>query len=126
MSVILAVALGGAAGAVLRYGLSHGLHQWLGHDFPYGTAAANVLGCFVAGILYMWLLSRGEPMVWRALLLVGFLGAFTTFSAFSLETLALAGDGHLLKAVANVLLSVILSLGACWLGLTLARPLVSP
>ncbi len=122
MQTLLIIAAGGAAGAVSRYWLTHLVQNWLGHGFPYGTLAVNVLGCLAAGTAY-GLLDRGPGFgqAWQALLIVGFLGAFTTFSAFSLATLQLLERGALAAALANVLLSVLLSLAACGLGLWVAQ-----
>ena len=122
IKLVLAVALGGACGALLRYGLSSGLHHWLGRGFPIGTLAVNVLGS--AAIGYLWLsvardLAPNSGL--RAGLLIGLLGAFTTFSAFSLETLELLQSGHPLKAGVNILLNVGFCIGACALGMSLAR-----
>jgi CrcB protein len=118
----LAVAVGGGAGALARYGSVRLLTQWLGVNFPLGTLAVNVLGSLAAGMLYVALVERvGVAEEWRSLLIVGFLGGFTTFSAFSLETMRLLETGALGSAVVNVLLSVATCLGACALGLYLAR-----
>ncbi|MFP4611646.1 MAG: fluoride efflux transporter CrcB [Thiohalophilus sp.] len=118
MLQILAIAVGGAIGSVLRFTLSGGVHQWLGRDFPYGTLSVNVLGSLLMGFLYIVLLERASlGPEWRALLLIGLLGAFTTFSTFSLETLNLIESGALLKAGLNILLSVTLCLFAAWLGM---------
>ncbi|MFP3874959.1 MAG: fluoride efflux transporter CrcB [Thiohalophilus sp.] len=118
MLQILAIAVGGAIGSVLRFTLSGGVHQWLGRDFPYGTLSVNVLGSLLMGFLYIVLLERASlGPEWRALLLIGLLGAFTTFSTFSLETLNLIESGALLKAGLNILLSVTLCLVAAWLGM---------
>ncbi len=118
----LAVAVGGGAGALARYGSVRLLTQWLGVNFPLGTLAVNVLGSLAAGMLYVALVERvGVAEEWRSLLIVGFLGGFTTFSAFSLETMRLLETGALGSAVVNVLLSVAICLGACALGLYLAR-----
>ncbi len=95
-----------------------------GRGFPYGTLTVNVLGSLAMGLLYELFLQRLSisPEV-RALLLVGFLGAFTTFSAFSIETVHLIEQGDLLKAVGNILASVILCVLATWCGLLIARQL---
>jgi CrcB protein len=122
MPLWLGVLVGGAAGSLARYGLSHVLQQSLGRDFPYGTLAVNVLGSLAAGLVYSGLLARGAGPEWRALLLVGFLGGFTTFSAFSLETLVLFQEGQAGRAALSVLLNLLLCLAACGLGLWLARP----
>jgi len=122
MKQLLAIALGGAAGAVLRFEVSTRIYRILGQSFPYGTLAVNSLGSLCMGFLYVFLLERiaAAPET-RALLLVGLLGAFTTFSTFSLETLNLIEQGEQLKAVLNVLLSVVLCIGSAWLGLILGR-----
>ena len=118
----LAVALGGAAGALLRFWVSTGLHALLGRGFPYGTLTVNVVGSLSIGALSVLFLERlsVEPEV-RLMVLVGILGAFTTFSTFSLETINLIEDGRLLAAGANVMLNVTLCVSATWVGLVLAR-----
>jgi CrcB protein len=122
MNQILAIAGGGAVGAVLRYWVSNGVYALSGRSFPYGTLAVNVLGSLVMGFLFVWLLERVTGGVaLRAFLLIGLLGAFTTFSTFSVETLSLIESGQLLRAVLNVLLSVALCVSAAGLGILLAR-----
>jgi CrcB protein len=120
----IAIAAGGALGALLRYWVSNGVYQLLGRDFPYGTLAVNVLGSLAMGLLYVLLLERSAAAPeWRALLLVGVLGAFTTFSTFSLETLNLLQDGALLRASLNITLSVVVCLAAAWLGVAVGKSL---
>ncbi len=124
MTQILAIAAGGSIGAVMRYLVSTGVYSYLGRGFPYGTLVVNVLGSLLMGLLYELFLQRLAVSVeLRAVLLVGFLGAFTTFSTFSIETINLIEQGYLLKAVGNILASVILCVLAAWLGLQLARQL---
>ncbi len=108
----------------MRYLVSTGIYSWLGRGFPYGTLVVNVLGSLAMGLLYELFLQRLSisPEV-RAVLLVGFLGAFTTFSTFSIETINLIEQGDLLKAVTNMLASVILCVLAAWCGLQMARQL---
>jgi len=121
---LIAIALGGAAGALLRYWMSTGVHRFTGQNFPYGTLTVNVLGSFLMGIFYVLLIERADlPVEYRAALLVGLLGAFTTFSTFSIETLQLLEAGDLLRAFANIIVSVTLCLTVCWLGLILGRQL---
>jgi CrcB protein len=121
---ILAIALGGSIGAVLRYLASTGLHLLVGRGFPYGTLLVNVLGSLIMGLLYVLLVERlAVGVEWRAVLLIGMLGAFTTFSTFSMETFALFEDGENIKALLNIILSVSLCLVAVWLGVTTGRRL---
>ena len=124
MQHILYIAIGGAVGSVLRYLVSIGIHALLGRGFPYGTLTVNVIGSFAMGIVYVILLERlSESAELRALLLIGLLGAFTTFSAFSIETFNLLEGGEIMKAALNVLLSVIICLLAVWTGIILGRQL---
>ena len=124
MTQVLAIAAGGALGALLRYWTSTAIHSRLGAGFPYGTLTVNVLGSLLMGFLYIWLLDRfATGPALRAFLLIGVLGAFTTFSTFSLETLNLMEAGHPGKALANVLLSVSVCIAAAGLGVFTARQL---
>ena len=124
MNQLLAIAAGGAIGALLRYWVSSATHAVAGHGFPYGTLLVNVAGSLAMGFLYIWLLERmlaGSAL--RAFLLIGLLGAFTTFSTFSVETLNLMENGQLVKAATNALLSVGLCVGAAAVGVGIARQL---
>ncbi len=122
MQQVLAIAAGGAAGALFRYWLANGVYRFVGQDFPYGTLAVNVLGCLLMGILYVLLFERVTVGIeWRAFLLIGLLGAFTTFSTFSIETLNLIETGELFKAFMNVAISVVVCIAATWLGVVVAR-----
>lgn len=124
MSQVLVIAAGGAAGAVLRFWVSTGVYGVLGRGFPYGTLAVNVLGSLLMGVLYVLLLERSDlPVEWRAAILIGLLGAFTTFSTFSIETLNLLEERELIKAVLNMVLSVVLCLFATWFGVMVGRQL---
>lgn len=122
MKQILAIAAGGAIGAVLRYIMSNSVYSLLGRSFPYGTLAVNVLGSLLMGLLFVLFLERLTlDIFWRAAILIGGLGAFTTFSTFSIETLNLVEEGQPALALLNMLLSVLLCIGAAWLGVLLAR-----
>lgn len=124
MQQLLAIAGGGAIGAIFRFGMSNGVYRLLGRDFPYGTMVVNVLGSLLMGLFFVVLVERmAVSAEWRLALLVGLLGSFTTFSTFSMETLALFDSGLPIKAILNVMLSVVLCLAATWLGLTIGRQL---
>ena len=119
---LTAVAVGGAAGACARFLLTLGATAWLGHGFPWGTLAVNVIGSFVLAVVFVVAVERGGmPAAWRAGVMVGFLGAFTTFSTFSVDSLALLDSGQAARAAANVLANVGVCLLAAWAGLRLAR-----
>ncbi|AWL12006.1 Putative fluoride ion transporter CrcB [Saliniradius amylolyticus] len=112
------IALGGAGGACLRYFISSLALQWFGKGFPFGTLAVNVIGSALMGMVYAALEAEalaGHP--WRAFVSIGFIGALTTFSTFSLDTLLLVQQGAWLKAGANVILNVLCCLAAAWLGM---------
>ena len=120
---VIVIATGGAIGALLRYWMSIWVYSFAGQDFPYGTLAVNVSGSLLIGFLYILIERMGLGIEWRAALLIGLIGAFTTFSSFSLETLNLFEQGEQLKAAMNIVLSVVLCLFATWLGILAARQL---
>ena len=120
----LAIAFGGAVGSLLRYWLSNSVYSLLGRSFPYGTLAVNVLGCLLMGFLFIVFLERlSVDGVWRAGILIGVLGGFTTFSSFSIETFNLIEAGELVKAGLNMALSLVLCVTATWVGAILGRQL---
>ena len=124
MQQLLAIAGGGALGAIFRFGLSNSVHRLLGRDFPYGTLVVNTVGSLFMGLCFVLLVERmAVSAEWRSAILVGLLGAFTTFSTFSFETLALFNAGAPIKALVNIMMSVMLCLLATWLGMTLGRQL---
>jgi CrcB protein len=119
LKTYLAVMLGGAAGTGARMWLAAALTLKAHDNFPVGTIVVNVVGCFIIGCFNALTESHGAwpagPLV-RLVVMVGFLGGFTTFSSFSLQTLTLAQDGHWVRASLNVVLSVVLCLLAVWAG----------
>ncbi len=126
-SAIIAVAIGGAAGAVGRYLVSIGAGHWFGMDFPAGTLIVNVLGSFIMGVL-----TESMALAWsvstetRALLVVGLLGAFTTFSTFSLDVAYLYERGQVVLCGIYILASFVLSVGALFVGLHVTRFIYAP
>ena len=115
----IAVAVGSAVGGVLRFWLTNWVTRLVPTQLPLGTMVVNVAGSFAIGMLAAALLHRshsGASTIWQALLMTGLLGGFTTFSAFSLQTLLLLQEGRWADATANIAMSVLLCLGAVWLG----------
>jgi len=122
MKQLIVIAAGGAVGALFRYGLSNAVYATFGRSFPYGTLAVNVLGSLLMGFLFVLLIERSTfDVLWRSAILIGGLGAFTTFSTFSIETLNLIENGAVTLALLNILLSVTLCIVAVWLGVAVAR-----
>ncbi len=122
MHTVLLVAGAGAFGALGRYGVSVLATRWLPADFPYGTLIVNVIGCLLLGFVTEWAMS--VPALSRHLRLAigtGFLGSFTTFSTFGVETVTLVERGHWGAALANVGLNLVVGLGCAGLGMAAAR-----
>ena len=124
-TAVLWVAAGGAAGAVSRYATSYFVRTWCGLGFPYGTATVNVVGSFVFG--FIWAATEDLQLfgswsgVARSALLVGFLGAFTTFSTFAFETVRLLEQGRYAVGVVNILVQNLLAVLAVYGGIVLGR-----
>ncbi len=124
VTTICVVMLAGGLGAVLRYGLTEWSAKLLGTAFPYGTLLVNILGSFLIGLLYavwwqdQWLVNSA----WRAVVITGFLGALTTFSAFSLDNMIYLQHGLWTKLTINILLNV----GLCVVAVASAMALVKP
>ena len=115
-----AVAIGGALGSMARYALSAWIFAVSSHKFPYATLTVNVIGSFVMGILFVIIVEKAAlPAEMRSLLMIGFLGAFTTFSAFSLDALGLWQNVHVFLSLVYMLATVVLCLvaisSAIWL-----------
>jgi CrcB protein len=124
MRQLLAVAAGGAAGAVMRWLMASGIQRMAGGAFPWGTLVVNALGSFLLGFLFVWLIERSSASeLMRLALTVGFLGAFTTFSTYSLESIRLLQEGAFTLAFGNIVGQVIVCLMLTWLGVQLARVL---
>jgi CrcB protein len=123
--ILLLIALGGAAGSVLRYFVGGRVQHFATHGFPVGTLSVNVIGCLLIGVLAQLFLNMQTSGPWRAVLMVGFCGGFTTFSTFSFETVGLIEGGDYVRALAYISLSVILCLAATFAGMTLMRTMLS-
>lgn len=121
----LLIFFGAGFGGVFRYWISNLTYGFLGRQFPYGTLIVNVSGCFLMGLFFVLLLERFDgigPQL-RSFLLIGFLGGYTTFSSFSIETFNLFESGAYLSASFNILFSIILCLAATGLGVIGGRQL---
>ncbi|RKZ47713.1 MAG: fluoride efflux transporter CrcB [Gammaproteobacteria bacterium] len=122
MTQLAFIAAGGATGALMRYWMSNGIYALFGRGFPYGTLTVNVVGSLLMGFCYVFMIERMDVSVeWRAAIMIGLIGAFTTFSTFSIETLNLLESGEQMKAALNILLSVTLCILGCWLGMIVGR-----
>jgi len=118
----ICLAVGGITGTFARYFLAGAIYQAFGTAFPYGTLAVNLTGCFLIGFLAC--LAEEKFLLGphaRILLMIGFCGAFTTFSTFILETANLLRDGEAWRAFANVALSVVIGFFVFWLGVILGK-----
>ena len=124
MVQIIWIAIAGAMGAVCRWGISRAGYALLGGGFAWGTLIANAMGCFLLGFLmHFGLISDRLSAEARTAVAVGFLGALTTFSAFSYETIGYIEDGVWALAIANIGANLFIGLGATLAGLVLARTL---
>ena len=117
MRVIIFIGIGSFIGGVARYLLSQLIQPKAFPSFPYGTLAVNIIGCFLIGIIYGLAQRSGISNEWRLFLMTGILGGFTTFSAFSLETITLMRSGHTHEAFLYVAVSIIIGLLATWSGM---------
>jgi len=122
MNMLVAIAVGGAVGALGRHFVNVALGSLLGTGFPWGTVTVNIVGSFLMGVLiHMLAVSWNVSPEMRALLTVGALGAFTTFSTFSLDVVTMYERDALLLVGVYVVVSVVASIGALFVGLRLAR-----
>jgi CrcB protein len=118
----LAIGLGGALGAIARYLISGQVGGALGSHFPYGTLTVNILGSFIMGVCAVVIIEHLKmPGYWREFVMVGFLGALTTFSTFSLDGLNLLHNGQVGTAIMYFIVSVIGSVLACVAGWYLTK-----
>lgn len=121
----LLIFFGAGFGGICRYWISNGVYWFLGRGFPYGTLVVNATGSFLMGFLFAFIFERFEgigPQL-RSLLLIGFLGGYTTFSSFSIETLNLFESGEWLRAILNIFFNVALCIALAWLGMLGGRQL---
>lgn len=126
IKTIAAIAVGGALGAVLRYGVNMGALKLLGPGFPWGTLVVNILGSFIMGALIALFAHVWQPShAMKVFLLTGLLGAFTTFSTFSLDVSTLWERGALLPAAGYITGSVVLSIAALFAAMALVRNFVT-
>lgn len=125
MTQLLYIALGGALGALGRFSVSLLVLRFAGAGFPWGTLVVNVLGSFLAGLCWAMLGQTQGPQRLHALFMIGVLGAFTTFSAFSMESLRLYEDGRSVMALVNVLANNVGALAAVVAGVWAGRSLTA-
>ena len=124
---LVLVMAGGALGAAARFGLGGLLLRQLGSGFPWGTFAVNMIGSFAAGFLAIWLEARGPSAIyWRAFLMVGVLGALTTYSALMVECLLFARSDRQANALGYLALTLVAGLLLVWLGARVAGAVRTP
>jgi CrcB protein len=125
MQNVLAVALGGACGALARYGAGLLVGRFVDSPFPWGTWAVNLVGCLLIGVAAAALGAADVGREVRLFLVVGVLGAFTTFSTYSLDTLSLVAEGNGALALLNAAGSVVAGLALVWAGRALGQWLIA-
>lgn len=124
MKYLLFIAIGGASGAVSRYLLANWVHELWEGKWPMGTLLVNMLGSFAIGVIFVLVEKQVVHPDWRGVLMVGFLGAFTTFSTFSLETISLLENGHTAHALGYMATSAVMCVMMAGLSIQLTRALV--
>ncbi len=126
MREVLLVFLGAGSGGVLRFLLGSLVYSYTGRNFPWGTWVINLSGSFIMGFLFVLITQKFTNLApyLTALILVGILGGYTTFSSFSIETLRLLQDGKIMYAMLNVLTSSILGVFLAWVGYILAQKII--
>ena len=119
---LLAIGIGGGFGSIARFFISKEMGNWLGNYLHYGTLTVNIAGSLALGWFITFFLDRPEiNIALRLGLTVGFLGAFTTFSTFSYESIQLLLDGAIWRAIFNVVLNAAVCIGMCYVGMQMAR-----
>ena len=122
MKQVLAIAVGASAGAICRWWVVLLMQRWFGTSYPWATLLVNALGSFILGFLVIWFLDRTHLSdLLRLLLTVGFLGSFTTFSTFSVETVRLLEQGNITLSLVHTFGSVVLCIAMAWFGMLLAK-----
>lgn len=121
MIKLLLLIIGGACGTLLRYFFSDVVYNFFPESFPWGTLSVNLIGALIAGLFFGVIESVMVPPYFRVFFIVGFLGAFTTLSAYSLETFNLLRDGELKLAFFNMLATTFLSVALVFIGFVFAR-----
>ena len=126
MKILIAVSIGGAIGAIARFQLSQLFAKSFNGDFIYNIMVANILGCFFMGVCYEFMnLKMNIGAEWRAFLLVGVLGAFTTFSGFAFDVFILVERGNFLNASVYILSSVVFSILGLFVGIYIMRTIIA-
>jgi len=121
MKILLAIGTGSFIGGIFRYLLSQFIQAKFLSVFPYGTLSVNIIGCFLIGLVF-GLADRGNlTQEWRLILATGFIGGFTTFSAFSNETVSMLRDGQLGYALVYIIASIVLGLAATFIGISIIK-----
>src|SRR5689334_5193844 len=122
MYKILLIGVAGLIGTLARYWLSLWIDDWWDGPFPVGTIIVNLIGCFTIGFLFHLMVDKhlADPVL-RSAVLIGFLGGFTTFSSFAMQSVNLFRDGEILLAGANVLISNVAGLMLAWMGYAISR-----
>lgn len=121
MGLLFSIGAGGFIGAILRFTISNWVNGLSSSSFPFGTLGVNVLGSFLIGFLFLYFQQVNLSVYQKSLLITGLLGALTTFSTFSLDTILLIQEEFYVKALSNVALNVLLSLAATFLGMALFK-----
>ncbi len=125
MYMILAIALGGALGALSRYFVTGYIQNLTDNEFPWGTLSVNVIGCAVLGVLLSLISNTWSPSAeMRTFCIVGLMGAFTTFSAFSIEVVLMIEKGQWLTAACYIMLSIICCVGATMAAMVATRTII--